>query len=76
MKKYIKKNTRNILIYDISYKTSTGEKPLRIRFNKVDGFIKFTTELDILCYLIIVIVIKFVIGLNVLWMKRVVLQIV
>ena len=66
MKNYIKENTRNILIYDISYKTSTGEKPLRIRFNKVDGFIKFTMELDISCYLIIVIVIKFVIGLNVL----------
>ena len=27
-------------MYDISYKTSTGAKPLRIRFDKIDGFIK------------------------------------
>ena len=31
---------KNILIYDISYKTSMGAKPLRVRFNKIDGFIK------------------------------------
>ena len=30
----------NILIYDISYKTFTGPKPLRITFDKVDGVIK------------------------------------
>ena len=29
-----------LLVYDISYKTSTGTKPLPIRFNKIDGFIK------------------------------------
>ena len=28
-----------ILIYDISYKTFIGAKPLRIRFDKDDGFI-------------------------------------
>ena len=28
------------MIYDISCKTSTGAKPLRIRYNKIDGFIK------------------------------------
>ena len=28
----------NILLYHISYKTSTGPKPLRIRFDKIDGF--------------------------------------
>ena len=27
-------------MYDFSYKTSTAAKPLRIRFNKIDGFIK------------------------------------
>ena len=32
-KNYIKKCI-NILIYDISYKTSTAAEPLRIRFNK------------------------------------------
>ena len=30
----------NILIYDISYKTLIDSKPLRIRFNKIDGFIR------------------------------------
>ena len=30
----------NISVYDISYKTSTGEKPLRIRFDKIDEFIR------------------------------------
>ena len=30
----------NILIYNISYKTLTGPKPLRIRFNNLDGFIR------------------------------------
>ena len=30
----------NILIYNISYKRLTGAKPLRIRYDKIDGFIK------------------------------------
>ena len=30
----------NISIYEISYKTFMGAKPLLIRFNKTDGFIK------------------------------------
>ena len=33
------KSQENILIYDISYKTLIGSKPLRIRFDKIDGFI-------------------------------------
>ena len=33
------KSYKNILVYDISYKTLIGAKPLRIRFNKVDRFI-------------------------------------
>ena len=28
----------NILVYDISYKTLIGAKPLQIIFDKVDGF--------------------------------------
>ena len=28
------------MIYDISYKTLIGVKPLRIIFNKIDGFIR------------------------------------
>ena len=39
-KSYIKKKNENVLIYDIWYKTSAGAKPLRIRFDKVGGFIK------------------------------------
>ena len=34
------KSYENILFYDISYKTSFGAKPLRIRFDKLDVFIK------------------------------------
>ena len=35
-----KKLHENISLYDISYKTSMGPKPLRIRFDKIDGFIR------------------------------------
>ena len=31
------KSHENVLIYDISYKTLIGSKPLHIRFNKTDG---------------------------------------
>ena len=34
------KSHKNILIYDISYKTLTDSKPLRIRLDKIDGFIR------------------------------------
>ena len=30
----------NISVYDISYKTSTDQKLLRIRFDKIDGFMR------------------------------------
>ena len=30
----------NILVYNISYKSLIYSKPLRIRFNKIDGFIR------------------------------------
>ena len=35
-----KKKSENILVYDISYKTFMGSKPLHIKFDKIDGFIK------------------------------------
>ena len=35
-----KKSCENILIYDISYKNLIGSKALRIRFNKIDGFVR------------------------------------
>ena len=34
-----KKLYENISVYNISYKTPTGPKPFRIRFDKIDGFI-------------------------------------
>ena len=34
-----KKLYENISVYNISYKTLTGPKPLRTRFDKIDGFI-------------------------------------
>ena len=34
------KSHKNILIYDISYKTLIDPKPLGIRFDKIDGFIR------------------------------------
>ena len=38
--KLYKEIYKNILIFDISYKTLTSAKPLRIWFDKIDGFIK------------------------------------
>ena len=34
-----KKLYENVSVYNISYKTPTSPKPLRIRFDKIDGFI-------------------------------------
>ena len=34
------KSYKNILIYKILYRTLIGPKSLRIRFNKIDGFIR------------------------------------
>ena len=38
--KLYKEKDENISIYDTSYKVSTNTKPLRLRFNKIDGFSK------------------------------------
>ena len=34
------KSYENILVYNISYKGFTDSKPLHIRFNKIDGFVR------------------------------------
>ena len=34
------KSNENVLIYDVSYKTFIGAKPLRIMFDKVNRFIR------------------------------------
>ena len=44
-KKLYKGKKKNILIYDISYKTLTGEKPFRIRYDEIDGFIKIHNKI-------------------------------
>ena len=66
---------KNISIYDISYKTSTGGKPFHVRFNIIDGFLKINDGIRYLvlfncswCDKI------FLIGLNMLQVKKVVLQ--
>ena len=38
------KSHENILINNISYKTLIGPKPLRIKFDKIDGFIRIYDE--------------------------------
>ena len=38
--KLYKEKSENILIFDVSYKTPTGAKQLRIRHDKIDRFIK------------------------------------
>ena len=38
------KNHMEIFIYDISYKTLIGSKPLWIRLGKIDGFIRIYYE--------------------------------
>ena len=38
--KFYKEKYKTILTYEISYKNLTGVKPLRIRFDKIDRFIK------------------------------------
>ena len=44
------KSYKNILIYDVSYKTRFGTKPLCIMFNKVDGFL---WDYDEISYLVL-----------------------
>ena len=46
-----KKSHENILIYDLFYKTLIGPKPLLIRFDKIDGFIKIYDETKYLIFL-------------------------
>ena len=65
-KKLNESSYENVLVYDISYKTFTGAKPQRIRFDEIDGFIKIMMELDILYYLVLEDIIQFMVELNIL----------
>ena len=71
------KSNENILFYNISYKTLMGAKLLHIRFDKIDGFIRYfvldiiqkldiVLELDILYYLELKNMIPFTTGLVIL----------
>ena len=35
-----KESLKNVLVYDVSYKNFSDSKPLGIRFDKIDGFIR------------------------------------
>ena len=47
-----RKSNENISIYNTSYKTLIGAKPLRVRFTKIDGS-EFMMELNIQYYLVV-----------------------
>ena len=49
---------------------STGGKPLPIKYNKINGFIKIHVKLDIHYYLFIVIVIKVMVRLKYLLSEK------
>ena len=73
MKNDTKKFGKN-LVYGVLYKNFMGKKPLHIRFDKIDGFIKIydgIRYLVLLAYNEIYYEIKF----KILEMKKVVLQI-
>ena len=38
------KSYKNILVYNFSYKTLIGAKPLPIRFDKISGFVRVYNE--------------------------------
>ena len=46
--KLYKQKNENILIYDIPYKTSTDAKPLHIRFDKINRFIRICDKIKYL----------------------------
>ena len=39
-----KKSQENVLVYDISHKALNGPEPLRIRFDKKNGYIRIYNE--------------------------------
>ena len=60
------KSYGNILVYDISYKSIIDSKPLRIKFNKIDRFIRVYDELDVQYYLEVKNMITFTTELDIL----------
>ena len=73
--KSYKNSTENTLISDILYKSFIGAKPLRIWFGKTDGFIKIYAGIRYSYYWVLNDMMQFIIGLDNLKVKNVVLQI-
>ena len=65
-KKSYNNSSGNILIYGILYKTFMGAKPLRIRFDNIDGFIQIYDRLDIKYYLVLKDMMQFILRLDIL----------
>ena len=62
-----KKLYENISVFNISYKTATGPKPLHMRFNKINGLIiSLDGKIKHLILFDYGLLIKFVIRLNIL----------
>ena len=64
--KLCKEKDENVLIDDVSFKTSSNVKSFSNRFNKIDGFIKTHNSSRCLVLFDIGGLIKFAIGLNIL----------
>ena len=69
------KSYENILIHETSYKIFRVQKPLRIRFDKVDGITKIYNGIKYLEFLVLKYIMQFMTGLIVLLMKKMMLNI-
>ena len=62
------KSYENILVYKISYKNLIGAKSMRIRLDKIDGFIRIYNGKR---YLVLKNMMPFTIGLHTLLVKKI-----
>ena len=63
---------KNVLLYEISNKNLIGAKPLNIRFDKIYGFVESVREIYIQCYLLLKNIMSVTIGLDTLYVKKLV----
>ena len=68
------KSYKNILFYDILYRTLFGSKPLQISFDEVDGFIRVYDGIIYLALFVLENMMSFVIKLDILLTKKVLLH--
>ena len=69
------KLSKSILVYDILYKTLFGLKPLCIRFDEANGFIRACEGIRNLVYLVLKYMMPFTIELDILLAKKTALHI-